>query len=83
MKGKHTYDKKMTRSGRTKVIYKRTFVSKQSLICRMLILFRTGTEELQQIKSIFLLVLLNGKYVHVFVRVAGLGPNSSKGSNHR
>ena len=28
---KHTYVEKMTRKGRTKAIYKRTFVSKQSL----------------------------------------------------
>ena len=29
---KHTYVEKMTRKGRTKAIYKRTFVSKQSLL---------------------------------------------------
>ena len=32
MKDKHTYGKKMARQGRTKVIYKGTFVSKQSLL---------------------------------------------------
>ena len=31
MKDEHTYGKKMAREGRTKVIYKGTFVSKQSL----------------------------------------------------
>ena len=31
MKDKHTYGKKMARKGRTKVIYKGTFISKQSL----------------------------------------------------
>ena len=31
VKDDHTYDKKMVRKGRTKVIYKGTFISKQSL----------------------------------------------------
>ena len=31
MKDEHTYVKKMARKGRTKVIYKETFISKQSL----------------------------------------------------
>ena len=31
MKDEHTYGKKMARKGRTKVIYKGTFISKQSL----------------------------------------------------
>ena len=31
VKDEHTYGKKMARKGRTKVIYKGTFVSKQSL----------------------------------------------------
>ena len=31
MKDEHTYDKKMARKGCTKVIYKGTFVSEQSL----------------------------------------------------
>ena len=32
MKDKHTYGKKMARKGRTKVIYKGTFISDQSLV---------------------------------------------------
>ena len=32
--------------------------------------------------KIHTLAILNSKYVHVFVRVANLGPESSKGSNH-
>ena len=45
MKDTHTYGKKMARSGRTKVIYKGTFISERSLLmqsfimCLMLVFF--------------------------------------------
>ena len=40
VKDKHTYGKKMARKGRTKVIYKGTFISKQSLLIIVAYIFR-------------------------------------------
>ena len=43
VKDKHTYGEKMARKGRTKVIYKGTFISKQSIVIKRFFLFLLPT----------------------------------------
>ena len=53
VKDKHTYGKKMSRKGRTNVIYKGTFVSKQSLVVYCALMTSSGNPVIPFRKSNF------------------------------
>ena len=49
VKDEHTYGKKVARKGRREVIYKGTFISKQSLITNLFVLFYKQVNEIVHI----------------------------------